>query len=283
MRLRVAISLLLALTCALAAQERKAASVAGQFRIRGVVVNDSNNQPLAATHVTITAAQGGVAQTVLTGAGGAFAFDHVSAGKYMLSAERRGFASQQYQQHEGRFSTAIVVGPNLDTSNIVFRALPDASFSGTVTDDQGDAVRNARVMLIHEQMTEGILRKVIAGNAVTNDQGRYHIAHVKPGAYYLAVSARPWYAEGSLRRMGFGGGGVNVAGGVGGGFGGTIGSGGTSNPALDVAYPLTFYPDVTDPAAARQIALRAGDRAGADFPLRVVQAIHVRINVGGVK
>jgi hypothetical protein len=203
----------------------------------------------------------------VSGADGAFHFDGVRAGKYQLSAERRGFASQQYQQHEGQFSTAIAVGPALDSGNIVFRVAPDASFSGRIADEQGDAVRNARVMLIREQVAEGRAIKAIVANATSDDQGRYHFAHLKPGAYYLAVSAQPWYAQPF-----FGGG---LGGFVGRNGGGNIGV--RANPALDVAYPLTFYPDVTDSSSASAITLHAGDRASADIMLRAVQALHVRI------
>src|SRR6266567_5854156 len=80
------------------AQERRtpAASGSGQFQISGMVVNALNNQPPPGAYVTITATLGAAARTVTTGADGAFRFDSVPAGKYALSAERRGFASQQY-------------------------------------------------------------------------------------------------------------------------------------------------------------------------------------------
>ncbi len=257
-----------AVALAASAQERNAPSSGsgGQFQISGTVVNAINDQPLAGAYVTITAVQGAAARTVMTGADGAFRFDGVRAGKYALSAERRGFASQQYQQHEG-FSTAIAVGPALDSGNIVFRVLPDASFSGRIADEQGDAVRNARVMLIREQVAEGRAIKAILANVSTDDQGRYHFAHLKPGAYYLAVSARPWFTQPF-----FGGGR--------GGFVGPNGGGNIdvhANPALDVAYPLTLYPDVTDSASASAITLHAGDRASADITLHAVPALHVRI------
>jgi hypothetical protein len=270
-------ALLLLLTVTSAAQERNASpsGSGGQFRISGTVVNAINDQPLGGAYVTITAVQGAAARTVMTAADGAFRFDGVRAGKYALSAERRGFASQQFQQHEN-FSTAIAAGPALDSGNIVFRVVPDAAFSGRIADEQGDAVGNARVMLIREQVAEGRAIKAIVANVATDDQGRYHFAHLKPGAYYLAVSARPWYTQGVfMGRMGFGG----IGGGGGGGTGFVQGIGGApNNPALDVAYPLTLYPDVTDPASASAITLHAGDRASADIMLRAVPALHVRIN-----
>lgn len=270
-------ALMLLLALAAAAQQRQAPSAGGQFQISGTVVSVINDQPLSNVYVTITAVQGAAARTVTTGANGAFRFDGVRAGKYQLSAERRGFASQQYQQHEN-LSTAIVAGPGLDSGNLVFRVVPDASFSGRIADEQGDAVRNARVMLIRETLGEGRAIKAIVANATTDDQGHYHFAHLKSGAYYLAVSARPWYTDGPfMGRTAFADGGEG-RGRV--GFGGPNGGGNfgaRANPALDVAYPLTFYPDVTDSAAASAITLHAGDRASADFTLRTVQAVHVRI------
>ena len=268
-------ALLLLLTVTSAAQERNASpsGSGGAFRISGTVVNAINDQPLAGAYVTMTAVQGTAARTVMTAADGAFRFDGVRAGKYALSAERRGFASQQYQQHEN-FSTAIAAGPALDSGNIVFRVVPDASFSGRIADEQGDAVRNARVMLIREQVAEGRAIKAIVANVITDDQGRYHFAHLKPGAFYIAVSARPWYAQAPfMGRMDFRAGSVSTFVGFGGGS-----TGAPSNPALDAAYPLTLYPDVTDPASASAITLHAGDRASADITLRVVPALHVRIN-----
>jgi hypothetical protein len=124
-------------------------------------------------------------------------------------------------------------------------------------------------MLIQEQVAEGRNLKLMVANDGTDDVGRYHFAHLRPGAYYIAVVARPWYADaGFMPRIDY--------------FGERIAGGGaarsTGNPALDVAYPLTFYPGVTDSTAASAITLQAGDRASADFGLRAVPALHVRIS-----
>ncbi|MBZ5628162.1 MAG: carboxypeptidase regulatory-like domain-containing protein, partial [Acidobacteriia bacterium] len=261
---RLAFALFCALALPLAAEQRSSAA-AGGFQISGVAINATNNLPVAQAHVTITLSGGSFSRTVMTGEDGRFAFDHLRAGKYALTAERHRFAPQAYEQHEGRFSTAIAVGPELDASNLTFRLAPDAAFSGRVTDDGNEPVRNARVMLVHELMVEGRMSKRIVGNTSTDDQGHYHFGHLKPGAYYIAVSARPWYTLHPLMgRMGFRGGGVVS-------FGGGSGDA-QANPALDAAYPLTFYPDVTDAASASAITLQAGDRASADIMLRAVPA-----------
>jgi hypothetical protein len=135
-----------------------------------------------------------------------------------------------------------------------------------VIDDRNEPVRNARVMLVHELMVEGRMGKRIVANTSTDDQGYYHFGHLTPGAYYIAVSARPWYAQSAFTPRSF--------------REPYEGADVRPNEALDVAYPLTFYPDVSDATAARAINLEAGDRASADIILRAVPALHVRVRNG---
>jgi hypothetical protein len=47
--------------------------------------------------------------------------------------------------------------------------------------------------------------------------------------------------------------------------------------ALDVAYPTTYYPDVTDADAAPPIPIKGGERVQADFILHAERAMHLRI------
>ena len=92
---RFAFALLCALALPLAAQQRNPAA-AGGYQISGVAINATSNLPVAQAHVTIALSGGSFSRTVMTGADGRFAFDHLRAGKYALAAERRGFASQGY-------------------------------------------------------------------------------------------------------------------------------------------------------------------------------------------
>jgi protocatechuate 3,4-dioxygenase beta subunit len=253
-----------------AAQERRATTkpTPAGFQIGGMVVDASNHQPLGQAQVTVTlATDSQYTRTVTTGADGRFRFDRLKAGKYALSAERRGFARQGYEEHEGQFSTAIVVGSDVEPADLVFRLAPDASFSGRVTDEGGESVRHARVLLIAEELRDGVRARRIVRESGTDDQGYYHIGHLRPGAYCVAVSARPWYAQAGTSPW------LHA-----GESGRTATFDAPRNPALDVAYPLTFYPEATDAAAAMPITVHAGDHASADILLRAVPALHLRIN-----
>jgi len=46
---------------------------------------------------------------------------------------------------------------------------------------------------------------------------------------------------------------------------------------LDVAYPITFYPGVTDQHASAELNLTPGDKEEADIQLQAVPAVHVRL------
>src|SRR5437879_4448243 len=100
---------------------------AHNLRVSGTVVDALTGQPLSQAQLFLTV-QGvrDSEQTVLTREDGRFAFENLAPGHYVLSAARRGYLQQAYKQH-AQFSTAIVVGPNLETDNLRFELKPRAS------------------------------------------------------------------------------------------------------------------------------------------------------------
>src|SRR5205807_5769211 len=79
------------------------------FRISGVVVNAVSGEPLARAEVRIGRSQEQEhLRSMITGRDGRFIFEGLARGKYWLSATRRGFPRQAFEQH-GDFFTAIVV------------------------------------------------------------------------------------------------------------------------------------------------------------------------------
>jgi len=247
------------------------AAIPQSFRIAGTVVNSLTGQPIASASVAIAPTVQGtdreIAESFATGPDGRFAFTGLPRGKYSLMAEARGF-SLQYFEHHDPYASAIAAGPDLDSEHLVFRLEPDASIEGLVTDENNDPVQNAMVRLFQKN-TEGGQQKTLPVNqSQTDDQGRYHIGHLSPGTYYLAVSSRPWYAQ-NIRPM-------------------TRGGDAASSPhyspdatALDVTYPLTFYPEATDSASASPLQLTPGEKATADIVLHAVPSLHLRIHTGG--
>ena len=238
------------------------------FRISGTVVNSLTGQAVAGASVAIAPTSEGtdrdIAKTVTTGADGKFSFTGLSQAKYSLMAAAHGF-SLQYFEHHDPFATAIAVGPDLDTDHLVFRLQPDASIEGQVTDENNDPVQNALVRLFQTTTEEGQQKTVPINQAQTDDQGQYRIGHLAPGTYYLAVSARPWYAQNFSPKRGNTDGDARAA---------------QDAAALDVTYPLTFYGGSYDSASATPLQLTAGEKTTADVNLRAVPSLHLRIHTG---
>jgi len=269
---RAACVLLLAI--GLWAQSQPAVSTpAGQsYRIAGVVVNSLTGQPLPGVSVAIapTTAQGSnreVSQEVVTGNDGRFVFAGLTRGKYSLMAAARGFVLQSFEHHDA-YATAIAVGPDLDSEHLVFRLEPDASIEGQVSDENNEPVQYAMVRLFEKRIRDGQQRIFSMNQAQTDDQGHFRLGHLEVGTYYLAVSARPWYAQNdrsASQRAANSDAQARAA---------------QDAAALDVTYPLTFYPDSPDSAGASPIALHPGERATADVVMHAIPGLHLRIHTG---
>jgi hypothetical protein len=281
---RLLLLLVTCIACAAAQQPSKPArpTTAATYQVSGKVIHAITGEPLAATVVTLSPSidpqrRGPVnlveesrseeIHPVVSGSDGSFAFPNVKPGKYMLSAMRRGFSQQAYLQHE-QYSTAIIVGRDKESSNIVFRLQPDASISGRVVDEHNEAVANAQVTLFREGLQNGKRGIYRAQQTQTSDEGLYRFAHIRPGKFYVVVSAMPWYSQyngGGRGRMIFRGGGAPAP------------EPDEGNEILDTAFPVTFYPGVTDSARAEAIELKPGQRENADFTLVAVPSLHVRV------
>src|SRR5258708_34239069 len=165
--------------------------------------------------------------------------------------------------------TAIVVGPGLDSENLIFGLRPGASISGDVLDESDDPVRHADVMLFHQFVAGGRRGTLQVRRANTNDEGQYHFSHLNPGTYFVGVLAQPWYAQHGARHR------VKQVNQDGNEIG--LQSLIEQNQSLDVVYPIAFFSNGGDLPGATPIALHSGDMAIADFRLRPVPAAHVLV------
>lgn len=234
-----------------------AAPAMNGYRIAGRVLDAITGQPLQRVTVSVlTDEYSHMVATIATDAEGIFSLDHIPQGKYPLSAARRGYRTSFYDEHDS-YNSAIVTGPDQDTSHLIFHLAPAAILRGVVTDEGGDPVEGARVMLFRRptSATAGG-RMEQAGMSDSDDTGAYEFNNLQPGDYEIAVKADPWYAQHDSR----------------------LGPGGEQSP-LDVAYPITYYDSTIDEGSATALTLTAGSREEANINLHAVPAIHIRIPV----
>jgi hypothetical protein len=234
-----------------------------QFKIAGTLVDAVSGAPLSHAMLTLAPVmKRDDTRTVVTSDGGQFLFENLDKGKYALSAQRRGYISQAFNQHD-QYSTSIAVGPDLDSTSLVFNLRPESSILGTIIDNYGEPVANAQVRLFRISVPGGRRGVGLQRRLVTNDEGLYRFSHLPPGDYYLVVSARPWYVEDNHIR-------TNIQSKV-------VQPVQEDDPALDMAYPITFFPGVTEWNAARVIPLGVSGSFTADIILQPVRSAHVHI------
>jgi Carboxypeptidase regulatory-like domain len=236
---------------------------AAQFRISGIVIDAATGAPLSQATVMVASVLGNrePLAAVHTTAGGRFQFDGLAAGKYQLVAQQRGYPPESLDEHE-QFSSAVAVGPDLVSERIVFRLHRYASLSGQVLEESNEPVPNAQVMLFRKDV-HGDARRAQAVQA--DDLGVYRFPHLPAGSYLVAAAARPWYAQhpNAYARVRSPGEKPEIV---------------EPPPSpLDVAYPVTFYPNATDADSASTILLSSGEHATADVTLHAVPALHVRV------
>ena len=244
------------LTCV--AQETGAGPAANEFAIGGVVVSTLGGALLPLTRVTITNAKNPKdTQSQVTGEDGRFVF-HVKAGKYALQGAKRGFMTGNYEQH-GQFSTAIVTGAGLETTDIVLKLAPLAVLHGKVLDESGEPVRMARVTLWREDHSVGVSRIASFRTSLADDQGTYEFSPLNAGTYFVSVVATPWYAVHPPSSVGEDKSVLPVM----------------VDRGLDVVYPTTYYAGATESDEATPIPIQGGDRVEIDLHLVAAPALHV--------
>jgi protocatechuate 3,4-dioxygenase beta subunit len=261
------LALLLAFHAAAAGQQPDSspAAAAQTWHISGKVVDARSGQALARCSVEINRTDNRSQSLSLeTGDDGRFDFGGLRLGKYDLTAAKRGYLTQSYQEHEG-FSTAIAVGPELKSEDLIFNLTPQAIFYGTVSDEAGEPIRRAQVHLYQDRNLDGIRSTQQRQMVITDDLGIYEIPNIAPGNYFLSVSAQPWYAtgvNGPRPPMLF-----------------NDTQPGTGDSTLEVAYPTIFYPDAIDSDNAIPIPIRGGERIEANMTLTAQHAMRLHLSL----
>ena len=230
-------------------------AASGQYSISGVLTNAATGEPVRrATVEALKEDDGRAVASCMTDNNGHFSVDHLAAMKFQLTASKRGFRTASYDEHDG-FSSAIVTGPDQDTTHLEFKLTPGAVLRGVVTSDDGEPVAGARVMLFKRPKLPATgERTAQVDAAITDDTGSYEIGDLAAGEYLLAVVADPWYAvhEGTQAKR---------------------------NAALDVAYPVTYFDSTTEERSATPLVLAGGGSEEANITLHAMPALHLTIAV----
>jgi 5-hydroxyisourate hydrolase-like protein (transthyretin family) len=254
---------------------------AQNFPVSGHVVDAATGQPVARATVALVPidasdeqsapdeasnrrGRGGFARPMVTpalaadttGGDGEFVFPAVPAGRYRLSAARRGYNSAALDEH-GSLYAAVVVGTGAPATGLRFPLQPQGSIEGTLSDSSGDPVQVATVTLFRRSTDGTGTILPFRSTFVQQDDSAYSFGDLPAGTYFVGVTGRPWFAENRQPAT------PDAA----------------PNP-LDVVYPLTFYGGALSSSGAQPVELSPGELVHADISLQAMPAVYVHVSNG---
>src|SRR5262245_37276398 len=157
------------------------------FNLRGVVLRDGSDQPIAKARVEL---RGGPqeATSTITGSDGQFYFFNLSPGAYDVSVTRDGFApAAAGQRWPGGPSVALQLRPGQPVPDVTVHMMPSAAISGRVSDINGQPLANAQVQALKSTF-QGELRILIPVQQVrTNTTGDFRLYGLPAGRYFVNV------------------------------------------------------------------------------------------------
>jgi hypothetical protein len=205
--------------------------VPGTFAsISGTVLSASTGDPVVGAEVQAMERNGKDFQIAKSDAKGMYRISGLLSGSYLLTSSQSGFITAEFGRESRRavpFYLAVAAAQQI--SNIDFRLQKSSSISGVITGEDGRPVPGVSVQALSSFYTATGPHLEPRASGRSDGQGRYRIAALGPGDYYIQA--------------------MKIAGPQG--------------------YSGVFYPNTTDAAASRPLPLVIGqDMTGINLSLK---------------
>jgi len=217
-----------------------------KFTLSGTVIDAVTGEPIRKALVQMYTWQ---RKITFTDGDGRFQIEGVPAGSYSVTAQKPGYFNQQELMRG--WAPPVEVGPKAASATI--KLSPEAVLTGKVTSTAGVPLEHVALHLEYAEIREGRRRWDFKGSAITDEDGRYRFANLKPGTYYLSAAPHTPRAEPMLE----------------------------AEPPTKTGYPGMYYAGASDLAAASPIQLSPGQQAEANFALNEVPVYAVSGTISG--
>jgi protocatechuate 3,4-dioxygenase beta subunit len=211
-------------------------------KVEGTVVNAQTGRPIPHALVEVSSTR---KFAVLADSEGHFVFDSLPSGTLSFTARKPGFYPPGKTQNNSPF-TNVKVGPNTD--KVELRLSPESVIFGEVIDGEGEPVEGAVIEVLEVKYPEGRRRLERAngiGNIRTDEDGKFRIADLQGGRYYLVLKT-----SSVVRRI------PNAQ----------------PNSAQETFPAVIYFPDSSDMTGATHIDLSTGQREHVTFAVKRVPA-----------
>ncbi len=217
-----------------------------KFTLTGTVIDSVTGEPIHKALVQIYSNQ---RRMTFSDGDGRFQLEGISVGSYSLTAQKPGYFNQQELLRGG--APPVEVGPK--AASAMVKLVPEAVIAGTVTSTAGVPIEHVSLNLEYIEVREGQRHWEFKGSALTDEDGRYRFASLKPGTYFLNASPYTPLAETTL----------------------------DANQPPKTGFPGMYYAGAPDLVSASPLQLSAGQQAEANFALNEVPVYAVSGTVSG--
>lgn len=161
--------------------------------IEGTVVEESSGQPVQKATVTLARAGLGAINPpkAETGADGTFRFDDIEAGRYVVYAEKTGYARRAAgAKNDGLLRGTQIRVAGKDGAKVEIRLVKQGLITGKVTDAEGEPMQGAIVLPLRPVYQRGKKTWMPIVQAIpptTNDAGEYRLSSLPAGKYLVCV------------------------------------------------------------------------------------------------
>jgi len=228
--------------------------------VSGVVLaNDASNRPIVRARVALRPIEGRQDFATITDATGRFAFGSIPSGRYTMTVTKPAYLTAYYGTGEGVLPPGlpIAVDEGKPVSGLTLRLVPGGVITGTIVDEHGQPMSNARIQVL-QPFGSGTDRRlatlVIQGAPFTDDRGVFRIYGLQAGKYAVAA------LQTTASRPGMDGGDLRLA--------------STSN--RPVSYAPVYYPGTMMSSDAAFVEVASGrETSGIDIVMRLVPTARV--------
>jgi len=231
----------------LSSQQPSPDSSSGPCTLRGVVLDAVTGNPI---HNAFVQASTGSASSTLTDSEGKFQLDALPAGRITVHATKPGFLSNEEFGSSSPKSFSLQLGP--DSAPAILKLTPEGVIFGQVTDENGEPLENFLVSLISRNPMNLPASPASRQQVTTDDEGKFRIASLRPGSYYVAVHPQETPALTSAR-----------------------------SAAVPQGFAPVLYPAAADLDSAVPIKVLPGKSAQADFSLKREPFLRISGTVSG--
>lgn len=202
-------------------------TAADRLELRGKVVNSVTGEPVAGALVQISS-PGQNAR--FSGAGGTFVFADLPPGSYVPVARKPGFFNDQ---ELNTWRPATPLSPTGQGEQAILKLTPEAIIYGEIKNENGEPLEGVVVRGQRWEVQNGQRQLETLGDATTDDEGKFRLADLRPGRYYLSFPSANNGGWSATYRL-------------------------SSKKQEEQGYGGQFYPGVPDLESATVIEIRAG-------------------------